>query len=225
MFIRWKMSEVAQYLKSLRARLDAGVVLVAVSKRQPIEKLLSAYEAGQRDFGENKVQELLEKQPQMSTDVRWHMIGHLQTNKVKFIAPFIHLVHSVDSVKLLREIDKRAGQNERVIGVLLQIGIAQESTKSGMEKSLLQEIVERSAQGEWPNIQIRGLMGMATHTPDEQQIRKEFRELHRMFEQGRNQGSDWDVLSMGMSGDLQIAQEEGSTMVRVGTAAFGPRDH
>lgn len=225
MFIPLKMSEVAQYLERLRTRLDAGVVLVAVSKRQPIEKLLSAYQAGQRDFGENKVQELLEKQPQMSSDVRWHMIGHLQTNKVKFIAPFIHLVHSVDSVKLLREIDKRARQNSRVIGVLMQIGIAQESTKSGMEESLLQEIVERSVQGEWPNIQVRGLMGMATHTSDELQVRKEFRELHRMFQHWRNQGANWDILSMGMSGDLQIAQEEGSNMVRVGTAAFGPRDY
>ena len=178
------------------------------------------------DFGENKVQELLEKQPQLSSDVRWHMIGHLQTNKVKFIAPFIHLIHSVDSVKLLREIDKRAGQNDRVIGVLLQIGIAQESTKSGMEESLLQEIMERSAQGEWPNIQIRGLMGMATHTSDEKQIKK------------RNSGNctryfnrDGIKVPTGMfcpwecPATCRSHRKRGSTMVRVGTAAFGPRDH
>ncbi|CAI8252252.1 MAG: Uncharacterised protein [Flavobacteriia bacterium] len=219
------MNEVAEYLERLRNRLDAGVLLVAVSKRQPIEKLFSAYEAGQRDFGENKVQELVEKQPQMSSDVRWHMIGHLQTNKVKYIAPFIHLIHSVDSLKLLKEVDKRARQNDRVIGVLLQMSIAQESTKTGMDESLLEEILQRSDQGEWPNINIQGLMGMATNTPDEDQIRKEFRDLNRMFQDMRKAGFDLGILSMGMSGDLQIAQEEGSTMVRVGTAAFGPRNY
>jgi pyridoxal phosphate enzyme (YggS family) len=201
--------------------------LIAVSKTKPLADLKAAYEAGIRDFGENKVQEILAKQPEMPDDTRWHMIGHLQSNKVKYIAPFIYLIHGVDSFKLLQEINKQGKKIDRLISVLIQMHIAEEESKFGFDRAELDEMLSSKEFGELSHISIIGLMGMATFTEHEVQIRKEFRGLKQLFEElkGRNL-PDFVVLqeiSMGMSGDYKIAQEEGSTMVRIGSAIFGSR--
>ena len=200
------------------------VTLIAVSKTKPEGDIVQAYEEGQRDFGENKVQELAGKHEALPDDIRWHMIGHLQRNKVKYIAPFVHLIHGVDSRRLLAAIDKEGRKCNRVIHCLLQMHIAQESTKFGLSKEELYEILD--ALSEYPNVQIRGLMGMATFTSDQNQIREEFAGLKSIFDEvtARNL-PQWDTLSMGMSGDYKIAIEQGSTMIRVGSAIFGERNY
>jgi pyridoxal phosphate enzyme (YggS family) len=201
--------------------------LVAVSKTKPLEDLRAAYAAGIRDFGENKVQEIQAKQPEMPADTRWHMIGHLQSNKIKYIAPFVHLIHGVDSFKLLKEIDKQGKKIDRVLSVLLQMHIAEEDSKFGFDRAELEEMLSSSEFEAFTHVQVMGLMGMATFTEDQSQIRKEFNSLKSLFEElkGRNLPAFVQLkeLSMGMSGDYLIAQEEGSTMVRIGSAIFGGR--
>lgn len=206
-----------------------GCRLIAVSKTQPIEKIQEAYDAGQRAFGENKAQEMARKYEQLPRDIQWHMIGHLQTNKVKYIAPFVHLIHSVDSLKLLAEIDKQARKNNRIIPCLLQIHIAMEESKFGFSAEEVQELLKNPALHNLDHIRIIGLMGMATFTEDMKQVRKEFRSLNQLFTTLKNQPLPKQVvmqeLSMGMSGDYHIAMEEGSTMVRIGTSIFGARNY
>lgn len=207
--------------------LNQECTLVAVSKTKPIENLKEAYESGIRDFGENKVQELQWKQPEMPDDTRWHMIGHLQRNKVKYIAPFIHLIHGMDSFKLLKEINKQGKRIERKISILLQIHIAEEESKFGFDHAELKEMFQSEEFHQLTHITIKGLMGMATFTDNTDQVRKEFKGLKNLFDEIKNQTLpdfvQMDELSMGMSGDYKIAQEEGSTMVRIGSAIFGTR--
>lgn len=204
--------------------VSKGVTLIAVSKTKPVEMLMEAYNAGFKRFGENYVQELVEKYEAMPKDIEWHFIGHLQSNKVKYIAPFVSLIHSVDSFKLLQEINKQAAKNNRVIDCLLQIYIAEEDTKSGMTEEECLEILQPETLKNLQNIRIVGLMGMTTLTDDETQIRKEFRKL-KSFQSTVNspQSTDLSILSMGMSGDYEIAIEEGSNMIRVGSKIFGGR--
>lgn len=203
--------------------------LVAVSKTKPVSLLQEAYEAGVRDFGENKAQELQAKQPELPDDIRWHMIGHLQRNKVKYIAPFVHLIHSIDSLRLLKEVNKRAKNEDRTINVLLQMHIAEEDTKFGLDQAELKELLESEAYAQMEHIKVCGLMGMATFTEDEAQLRREFQSLKRTFDDTKaNYFADEDhfkELSMGMSGDYTIALEEGSTMIRIGSLIFGSRDN
>ena len=207
-------------LNTVRSCLAKEVTLVAVSKTKPNSDLLLAYHAGQKDFGENKVQELVQKSENLPKDIIWHMIGHLQTNKVKFIAPFVSLIHAVDSIKLLKEINKRAEQNNRVIDCLLQVHIATESTKFGFDITNIEQAIANAK--EFLNIKIVGLMGMATLTDNKQQVIQEFKSLKVVFDTIKNK--DITTLSMGMSGDYQLAIEQGSTMVRVGSAIFGHRN-
>jgi PLP dependent protein len=201
--------------------------LIAVSKTKPIEALKEAYEAGIRDFGENKVQEIQWKQPEMPADTRWHMIGHLQSNKVKYIAPFVHLIHGVDSFKLLKEINKQGKKIDRAIPVLLQIHIAEEESKFGFDRAELNEMFVDPEFLTLDHVLIKGLMGMATFTESQDQVRKEFRGLKQLFDDLKSQSLppfvQLEEISMGMSGDYLIAQEEGSTMVRIGSAIFGAR--
>ncbi|GAA0875296.1 YggS family pyridoxal phosphate-dependent enzyme [Wandonia haliotis] len=214
-------------LKKIQETIPSGVTLVAVSKTKPAEMILDAYAAGQRHFGENKVQELTEKQEQLPKDIYWHLIGHLQTNKVKYIAPFVHLIHAVDSLKLLKEINKQAKKNNRIISCLLQFHIATEDTKFGMTRAEVEELINSDAYQEMENVKLCGVMGMATLTDNESRVREEFHHLKNEFEYFREKYfSDTDqfsVISMGMSGDYQLAIEEGSTMVRVGSSIFGQR--
>jgi len=202
--------------------------LIAVSKTKPIEELMEAYEAGIRDFGENKVQELVEKQEQMPKDIQWHMIGHLQRNKVKYIAPFVHLIHGVDSYKLLKEINKQAKKADRIIPCLLQVHIAKEESKFGFDEKELIDLIEGEEIKDLKNVKIQGLMGMATFTENEQTIQSEFSELkqlkQKLEEKALPENIELMELSMGMSGDYLIAQKEGSTMVRIGSAIFGSRN-
>jgi len=202
--------------------------LIAVSKTKPVTQLMEAYDAGIRDFGENKVQELAEKYEQMPKDIRWHMIGHLQRNKVKYIAPIVHLIHGVDSVKLLKEINKQAEKVNRSIRCLLQVHIAKEESKFGFDENELMELLEGGEIKEMKNIKIEGLMGMATFTEEEQVVRSEFAALRalqkKIEEKSLPENIEMKEISMGMSGDYLIAQEEGSTMVRIGSAIFGSRN-
>lgn len=201
--------------------------LIAVSKTKPLADLKAAYEAGIRDFGENKVQEIQAKQPEMPADTQWHMIGHLQSNKVKYIAPFVYLIHGVDSFKLLQEINKQGKKFDRAISVLIQMHIAEEESKFGFDRAELDEMLGSKEFAELTHVKIIGLMGMATFTDNEDQVRKEFRGLKQLFGElkGRDLPDFVDLkeISMGMSGDYKIAQEEGSTMVRIGSAIFGSR--
>jgi hypothetical protein len=203
--------------------------LIAVSKTKPLSDLQAAYEAGIRDFGENKVQEIQAKQPEMPADTRWHMIGHLQSNKIKYIAPFIYLIHGVDSFKLLLEIDKQGKKIDRPIPVLLQIHIATEESKFGFDQLELEEMLRSPEFTNLTHVQIQGLMGMASFTENQEQIRTEFRGLKQLYEELKERALplfvDLHELSMGMSGDYQIAQEEGSTMVRIGSSIFGARNY
>ena len=214
-------------IDQLMDELPAEVTLVAVTKTHPIDQLLEAYSTGLRDFGENRVQELIEKQPQLPDDVRWHLIGHLQTNKVKFIAPFVYLVHSIDSLKVLNELDKQAAKNNRIIDCLLQIHIAEEETKFGLSAEDAIQILDSDKYQKMNNIRIRGLMGMATFTDDQHRVRSEFKTLKKLFDELKStrfsNDNSFNIRSMGMSGDYQIAIEEGSTLVRIGTAIFGSR--
>ncbi len=197
---------------------EKKVTLVAVSKTKPVEDIEALYAAGQRDFGENYVQELLDKEAKLPRDIRWHFIGHLQSNKVKYIAPFVSLIHGVDSYKLLVEINKQAAKNDRVIPCLLQVHIAQEETKFGFDEAELDEALARLQREPLANIAIKGLMGMASFTDDIEAVRKEFKYLHAIFAKHA-----FDILSMGMSGDYQVAVSEGSNMVRIGSLLFGTR--
>lgn len=202
------------------------VTLVAVSKTKSVAEIKELYDLGQKDFGENYVQELAEKQSQLPKDIRWHFIGHLQTNKVKQITPFIHLIQSVDSLKLLQEINKQAQKSHRVIGCLLQIHISQEETKFGLDENELDELFNTSIS-EYQNIRISGLMGMASLTDDMEKVRSEFRYLKRLFDTYAKLPIDncqLTILSMGMSSDYFVAIEEGSTMVRIGSLIFGVRN-
>ena len=203
----------------LQKHLADNIHLVAVSKTKPNELIIEAYGAGQRIFGENKVQELVEKKESLPKDIEWHMIGHLQTNKVKYIAPFVSLIHAVDSKKLIKEINKRAEQNNRVIACLLQVHIAQEESKFGLDKDGIIEILKT----DFPNVSIVGLMGMATFTDNKNQIREEFKYLKDIFDELKESQPNFSILSMGMSGDYSIAIEEGSNMVRIGSSIFGER--
>lgn len=209
---------------SIKNRLSEGVELVAVSKTHPVSAIQEVYNLGQKVFGENKVQELVEKYPLLPKDIQWHLIGHLQTNKVKYIAEFIDTIQSVDSEKVLLEINKESGKHNRKIKVLLQVKIAAEDTKFGFEISQAKDLFQRYINGDFPNIEITGLMGMATFTEDEEQVKKEFLTLKKVFNE-LNQLKKLDTLSMGMSDDFPIAIECGANSVRVGSAIFGRRDY
>jgi len=210
---------IRENLKRLKEDLPQQVELIAVSKTKPISDLLEAYDAGQRAFGENKIQEMVTKWEQKPKDIQWHMIGHVQSNKVKYMAPFVHTIHAVDSIKLLKEIQKQAAKNERIINCLIQIRIAKEETKFGLAASELDSLLSQGK--EMSNIVIKGLMGMATFTEDQSQIRSEFKNLADLY----RKYSSFEVLSMGMSGDYDIAIEEGSTSIRVGSKIFGERNY
>ena len=208
-------------IENFRKELPQNVTLVAVSKTKPNSLIQEAYETGQRDFGENKVQELVEKHETLPNDIRWHMIGHLQRNKVKYIAPFVHLIHGVDSLRLLKEINKQGAKINRCIPILLQVHISQEVTKFGFDSNELKEAIIECEVLEW--IKPCGLMGMATFTSDWDQVRHEFQELKRLFDKHQSKFGENPILSMGMSGDYQIAIDQGSTMIRIGSSLFGSR--
>ena len=222
------MSEISNQLTDLKKSLPESCTLVAVSKTKPNADILAAYETGHLDFGENKVQELTQKAEELPKNIRWHMIGHLQRNKVKYIAPFVHLIHGVDSFKLLKEINKQGEKADRVLDCLLQIHIAEEDTKFGLDRNELNEILDGDELKEMTHIRITGLMGMATNTDNINQVRKEFRGLKTLFDELKNSdhtNAQINTLSMGMSGDYKIAIEEGSSMVRIGSAIFGSRNY
>lgn len=206
---------------------NTNTILVAVSKTKPNEDLMELYQLGQRDFGENYVQELVDKAAALPKDIRWHFIGHLQSNKVKYIAPFVHLIHGVDSLKLLQEINKQAIKNNRTIDCLLQIHIAEEETKFGLDEKELEQIITQIDQ--LSNIRISGLMGMASFSNDQHKVQNEFNNLSRIFTKIKSwileHSGKEPILSMGMSGDYAMAIEEGSTMVRIGSLLFGPRNY
>lgn len=217
-----KYTEIVEELKA------KNVLLVAVSKTKSVEAIKELYDLGQRDFGENYVQELAGKQAQLPQDIRWHFIGHLQTNKVRYVASFVELIHGVDSVKLLKEINKQGAKNDRVLQVLFQIHIAKEETKFGLDEKELEEILNTylSELRELKNVQVKGLMGMASFTENKEQVRKEFRFLKTLFDkyaQLQTTNIQLQTLSMGMSGDYKLAVEEGSNLVRIGSLIFGER--
>jgi PLP dependent protein len=207
----------------LRSSIPSGVTLIAVSKTKPNEAILEAYNAGQKDFGENYVQELVDKHEQLPKDIRWHFIGHLQSNKIKYIAPFVHLIHGVDSFKLLEEINKQGKKHNRIINCLLQVFIATEETKFGLAFDECESILTSGELQKLQNIKICGFMAMASNTDNEEQIRKEFRSLKEFAED--ISGSEFRVLSYGMSSDYKIAIEEGSNMIRIGSLIFGEREY
>ena len=217
---------IKQNLLQIKSTLPEHVTLVAVSKTKPVADLMEAYNAGQRIFGENKIQEMADKWEQMPKDIEWHMIGHVQTNKVKFMAPFVSLIHGVDSLKLLEEINKQALKNNRIIDCLLQIYIAEEESKFGLDEEELSELLASPTFKEMKNIRIVGLMGMATFTDDQNQIKKEFSHLKTIFDglqSLQTVNCKLQTVSMGMSGDYQLAIACGSTMVRIGSSIFGGR--
>jgi pyridoxal phosphate enzyme (YggS family) len=218
---------ISKKLAEIQKTIPTNVYLVAVSKTKPVSDLLEAYEAGQRHFGENKVQEMTEKWEVMPKDINWHLIGHLQTNKVKYIAPFVHLIHSVDSLKLLAEINKQAEKNQRVIDVLLQFFIAKEETKFGLDYQEATELLNSESFKNFKNIQVVGVMGMASFTDNQAVVKSEFTHLKTIFQQLKTEffkeSATFKEISMGMSGDYQLAIEQGSTIVRVGSSIFGGR--
>lgn len=210
-------------LQNIKLNLPKNITLVAVSKTKPLELLNEAYDQGQRIFGENKVQEMVDKFEKMPKDIKWHMIGHLQTNKVKYIASFVSLIHGVDSLRLLREINKQATKHNRTIDCLIQIKIATEDTKFGMSLNDLQLLLKSDEFKTLHNIRIKGLMGMASFTTDNHQIESEFKYLKSIFDQIKKKYSDIEILSMGMSNDYKLATKYGSNMVRIGSHIFGSR--
>ncbi|NML69674.1 YggS family pyridoxal phosphate-dependent enzyme [Chryseobacterium sp. RP-3-3] len=216
--------DIKENYTAIKNQLPLGVQLVAVSKTHPVEAVQQVYNLGQKVFGENKVQELMEKYPLLPKDIEWHLIGHLQTNKVKYIAPFIDTIQSVDSEKLLAEISKEAGKNNRIIKVLLQVKIAAEETKFGLEIDEAKALFQKYIDGKLSNVEITGLMGMATFTDDEEQVKREFLVLKGLFDE-LNQLKTLKTLSMGMSDDFPAAIECGANSVRVGSAIFGRRDY
>ncbi len=220
------MMQINENFKLIKSQIPDNVTLVAVSKTKPVSDILKAYQTGHRHFGENKVQELVTKHQELPQDIKWHMIGHLQRNKVKYIAPFIHLIHAVDSFKLLKEINKQALKNKRIINCLLQLKIADEETKFGLTQNEISQILTSEALQSLKNIHIIGLMGMATFTTDKQQIKNEFCSLKTVFETLKKHdypNCTLTTLSMGMSYDYDIAIACGSTMVRIGSKLFGER--
>jgi len=220
---------ISNNIKKLRLSISSNVTLVAVSKTKSIADIKEAYLAGQRDFGENKVQEMAQKYDELPKDIRWHMIGHLQSNKIKYMAHFVHLIHGVDSMELLQEIDKHAKKNNRVINCLLQVHIAQEETKFGLSFDEIKTLLNSKNLSDLQNIKIVGLMGMASFTEDETQIITEFKALNTLFLELSNlpkaDNFQMEIRSMGMSGDYKIAIQEGSNMVRIGSAIFGERNY
>lgn len=216
---------VKQNLIQLKSSLPSHVTLVAVSKTKPNEMILEAYEAGQKDFGENYVQELVDKQELLPKDIQWHFIGHLQSNKVKYIAPFVYLIHGVDSAKLLQEINKQALKNNRIINCLLQIYIAQEETKFGFSFEECEDFLRSELFSQLKNVKLHGFMAMASNTDNEEQIRKELRSLKEFAAKSLVINPSSLILSFGMSSDYKIAIEEGSTMIRIGSSIFGERTY
>ncbi|MAE86265.1 MAG: YggS family pyridoxal phosphate-dependent enzyme [Flammeovirgaceae bacterium] len=224
------MSKIADNLSKLNNELEPYEArLIAVSKTKPVSDIQEAYDHGQKDFGENKVQEMTDKYDQLPTDIRWHMIGHLQRNKVKYIAPYVYLIHSVDSERLLRTIDKEAVKSDRIINCLLQVHIAEESSKFGFDENELTQLLDNNILKETSNVRIVGLMGMATNTENEAQIIREFTGLKMLFDQvsEKYQFNNFNMkyLSMGMSSDYQIALDCGSNMIRIGSTLFGERNY
>lgn len=215
---------VAENIKKYKAELPEGVKLVAISKTKPASDILEAYEAGQRIFGENKIQEMTDKWEELPKDIEWHMVGHVQRNKVKYMAPFVGLIHAVDSLKLLKEINKQAKKYDRTIKCLLQIKIAEEESKFGISAKEAEGILNSEVYQIMENTEIVGLMGMATFTEDKEQVNKEFGYLKSVFDDFRNKFPDIEELSMGMSGDYKLAIKNGSTMVRIGSSIFGARN-
>ena len=215
---------ISQNIHQLQNKLPDHVTLVAVSKTKPLSDLEEAYKAGQRIFGENKIQEMTDKWEAMPKDIQWHMIGHVQTNKVKFMAPYVNLIHAVDRIKLIKEINKQALANNRTIDVLLQVKIAREDSKFGMPVEEVISFFENNVSENYPNICIKGLMGMATFTDNEDQIAAEFELLEGLFIRFR-ESANLSILSLGMSGDYELAIENGSTMIRVGSSIFGARNY
>lgn len=211
-------------LISILETMPKEVTLVAVSKTKPVTDLQKAYDAGQRIFGENKVQEMTEKWEKMPKDIEWHMIGHVQRNKVKYMAEYVSLIHGVDSLKLLKEINKQGKKCDRKIPCLLQVHIAEEDTKFGFDAEELLAVLDNPEFSKLTNVTIKGLMGMATFTDNMTQVKREFKSLKSLFESVREQSKEMEILSMGMSGDYLIAIEEGSTMVRIGSSIFGERN-
>lgn len=217
---------IKENIAKIKSNLPLGVTLIAVSKTKPNELILEAYEAGQRDFGENYVQELVDKQSQLPQDIRWHFIGHLQSNKIKYIAPFVYLIHGVDSLKLLEEINKQGKKHNRIINCLLQVYIANEETKFGLSFDECESILTSDFLNNLGNIKVCGFMAMATNTDNETQIRKEFRSLKEFHSEiTQTTKLELPILSFGMSSDFKIAIEEGSTMVRIGSSIFGERNY
>ncbi len=218
---------ISQNLKNILTTIPSGVNLIAVSKTKPNEAIVEAYQSGQRIFGENKAQELAAKQKDLPSDIEWHMIGHMQSNKVKYIAPFVALIHSVDSLNLLEEINKQALKNKRIIGVLIQFHIAEEESKFGFSMEEAEALLSSKEFKELKNIEVCGIMGMATFTKNQDQIKKEFQQLKAYFTQLKSSyfidNERFNEISMGMSGDYLLAIQEGSTMVRVGSSIFGGR--
>lgn len=223
------MMSISKNIKAILQEIPENVKLVAVSKTKPNEDILEAYNAGQRIFGENKVQDLVKKFEELPKDIEWHFIGHLQTNKIKFISSFIGLIHAVDSLKLLNKLNSEAKKHKRVINLLLQMHIAEEETKFGLNYDELIAILESDELKKMENISISGLMGMATYTEDHEQIGKEFANLYNLFKKIKDKyfvgNENFKELSMGMSGDYEIAVEQGSTMIRVGSKIFGERNY
>ena len=215
--------DIGKNISSLLEKLPATVELVAVSKTKSNDEILEAYNAGQRKFGENKIQEMTRKYEILPKDIQWHMIGHVQSNKVKYMAPYVSLIQGVDSLKLLKEINKQAQKNNRIIDCLLQIHIAKEESKFGLSVRESQQAIKIAK--ELPHLRIKGLMGMATFTDDQKQIEREFAGLKSLYDQLIQQKIPLEVLSMGMSGDFLIAIEQGSNMIRVGSKIFGPRNY
>lgn len=221
------MMTITESIEKIKNEIGEKVTLVAVSKTKPVDDILSAYNSGQREFGENKVQELVEKYEKLPKDINWHFIGHLQRNKVKFLTPFVDMIHSVDSVKLLKEIDKRASTDKRIVNCLLQLSIADEESKFGFEEGELLSLIETGKYKEFSNVRICGLMGMATNTVDENKIQGEFAHLRKVFDNvhGTLDSEHFKILSMGMTSDYAIAVKEGSNMVRIGSLIFGERSY
>jgi len=214
--------QIAAYTSLIEELSVKKVQLIAVSKTKPASDIKALYQLGQRDFGENYVQELVDKSAALPKDIRWHFIGHLQSNKVKYIAPFVYLIHGIDSYKLLQEVDKQAAKNNRVIDCLLQVHIAEEETKFGFDNNELQALPDLN---ELKHVRVCGLMGMASFSEDMSKVRGEFHTLKTIFDQFQQKYTSIQILSMGMSGDYQIAVEEGSNMVRVGSLLFGAREY
>lgn len=217
--------DIAQDLEKVKNEIGAKVTLVAVSKTKPESDITEAYNTGHRIFGENKIQEMTDKYENLPKDIEWHMIGHVQSNKVKYMAPFVKLVHAVHKMKLLKEINKRAKENDRVINCLLQVKIAEEDTKYGMTAEEVETLLKDERLQSFENVRIKGLMGMATFTENKEQLKREFSSLQKLYHKLEKQEPGFDTLSMGMSGDYKVALEHDSNMIRVGSSIFGERNY